>query len=153
MCPNAHETKQFHERLPLAVRLQFLKISSQDSPLFLTGTPAMTGDVYRIDGVKRDTQKMHLRLRLLARNENTTAMNKTVMKSIKAVDDENIGGNTVATYIDIFRRLFVTDDQMPFSAGIRSSVWGKQAEKRYFPNQSLSYALFKAPPPLDCWAI
>lgn len=55
-------------------------------------------DVYRIDGIKRDTQKMRLLLRSLARNESTTVTNKTLMKDIKAVDDEDIDGNTVAAY-------------------------------------------------------
>lgn len=85
-------------------------------------------DVYRIDGVKRDTQKMRLLLRSLARNESTTVTNKTLMKDIKAVDDEDIDGNTVAAYLDIFKRLFITDNQPPFSDRIRSSVRVKQAE-------------------------
>lgn len=89
-------------------------------------------DVYRIDGVKRDTQKMRLLLRSLARNESTTVTNKTLMKDIKSVDDEDIDGNTVAAYLDIFKRLFITDNQPPFSAGIRSSVRVKQAEKTAF---------------------
>ena len=55
-------------------------------------------DVYRIGGVKRDTHKMRLLLRSLARNESTTVTNKTLMKDIKAVDDEDIDGNTVAAY-------------------------------------------------------
>lgn len=103
-------------------------------------------DVYRMDGVKRDTQKMRLLLRSLARNESTTATNKTLMKDIKAVDDEDIDGNTVAAYLDIFKRLFITDNQLPFSSGIRSSVRVKQAEKRHFADPSLACALLKATP-------
>ena len=103
-------------------------------------------DVYRMDGVKRDTQKMRLLLRSLARNESTTATNKTLMKDIKAVDDEDIDGNTVAAYLDIFKRLFITDNQPPFSSGIRSSVRVKQAEKRHFADPSLACALLKATP-------
>ena len=103
-------------------------------------------DVYRMDGVKRDTQKMRLLLRSLARNESTTATNKTLMKDIKAVDDEDIDVNTVAAYLDIFKRLFITDNQPPFSSGIRSSVRVKQAEKRHFADPSLACALLKATP-------
>lgn len=103
-------------------------------------------DVYRIDGVKRDTQKMRLLLRSLARNESTTATNKTLMKDIKAVDDEDIDGNTVAAYLDIFKRLFITDNQPPFSSGIRSSVRVKQAEKRHLADPSLACALLKVTP-------
>src|SRR5699024_1069306 len=37
-------------------------------------------DVYRIDGVKRDINKMRLLLRSLARNESTTVTNKTLKR-------------------------------------------------------------------------
>ena len=89
---------------------------------------------------------MRLLLRSLARNESTTVTNKTLMKDIKAVDDEDIDSNTVAAYLDIFKRLFITDNQPPFSSGIRSSVRVKQAEKRHFADPSLACALLKATP-------
>ena len=103
-------------------------------------------DVYRVDGIRRDGTKMRLLLRSLARNESTTASNKTLMKDIKATDDEDIDGNTVAAYLDIFRRLFLTDNQPPFATGIRSSVRVKSAEKRHFSDPSLACALLKATP-------
>ena len=68
------------------------------------------------------------------------------MRDIKAVDDEDIDGNTVAAYLDIFKRLFLTDNQPPFSSGIRSSVRVKQAEKRHFADPSLACSLLKATP-------
>lgn len=103
-------------------------------------------DVYRIDGVKRDTHKMRLLLRSLARNESTTATNKTLKNDVKAQDDEDIDPNTIASYLDIFQRLFLTDNQPPFATGIRSSVRVKQAEKRHFSDPSLACALLKATP-------
>ena len=103
-------------------------------------------DVYRIDGIRLDTQKMRLLLRSLARNESTTVTNRTLMRDIKAVDDEDIDGETVSAYLDIFKRLFITDNQPPFAAGIRSSVRIKQAEKRHFSDPSLACALLRATP-------
>ena len=103
-------------------------------------------DVYRMDGVRRDTQKMYLLLRSLARNESTTATNKTLEKDITEVDGDAIDGNTVASYLDIFKRLFITDNQPPFSWHIRSSVRIKQAEKRHLADPSLSCALLGATP-------
>ena len=103
-------------------------------------------DVYRIDGIKRDTAKMRLLLRSLARNESTTATNRTLVRDIKAVDDADIDANTVASYLDIFRRLFLIDDQPPFAANIRSSVRLKQAEKRHLCDPSLACALLGATP-------
>lgn len=103
-------------------------------------------DVYHIDGIQRDTSKIRLLLRSLARNESTTVSNKTLIKDIKAIDDEDIDGNTVSSYLDIFKRLFLTDNQPPFSTGIRSSVRIKQSEKRHFSDPSLACSLLRATP-------
>lgn len=103
-------------------------------------------DVYRIDGVKRDTSKMRLLLRSLARNESTTATNRTLINDIKATFDEEIDSNTIAAYLDIFKRLFIIDNQPPFSTGVRSSVRIKQAEKRHLADPSLACALLRATP-------
>lgn len=103
-------------------------------------------DVFRMDGVKRDTVKIQLLLQSLARNESTTASNKTLKNDVKAVDDEDIDPNTVSTYLDIFKRLFLTDNQKPFATKIRSSVRVKTGEKRHFSDPSLACALLRATP-------
>ncbi len=125
-----------------------LGLSAQQASLLPTEylNAVIDDDVYRIDGIKRDTTKMRLLLRSLARNESTTATDKTLINDIKAIDDEDIDRNTVAAYLDIFKRLFLTDNQPPFSTGIRSSVRIKQAEKRHFSDPSLACALLRATP-------
>ncbi|MDO4953457.1 MAG: DUF4143 domain-containing protein, partial [Synergistaceae bacterium] len=45
--------------------------------------------------------------------------------------------------LDVFKRLFITDNQQPFSTNIRSSVRIKQAEKRHFCDPSLAACLLK----------
>ncbi len=103
-------------------------------------------DTFRIDGIKRDTKKMRLLLRSLARNESTTVTNKKLKNDIKDIDDEDLNIDTVTDYLDIFKRLFLTDNQPPFSSNIRSSVRIKQAEKRHFVDPSLACALLGATP-------
>lgn len=103
-------------------------------------------DVYRMDGIKRNTGKMRLLLRSLARNESTTATNKTLKNDIREIDDEDIDVETVKEYLDIFDRLFLTDNQPPFSVGVRSSVRVKQAVKRHFSDPSLACSLLKLTP-------
>ena len=61
----------------------------------------ITDDAYRIDGIKRDTHKMRLLLRSLARNESTTVSNNNFKNDIKEIDDEDIDIETVASYLDI----------------------------------------------------
>lgn len=101
-------------------------------------------DVYRIDGIKRNKDKMKQLLRSLARNEATTATNTSLAKDIKNSDDTDIDKDTVADYLDILKRLFIIDNQPAFSSNIRSSVRIKQAEKRHLCDPSLACALLNA---------
>lgn len=103
-------------------------------------------DSQSIDGKKYDVAKMRLLLRSLARNESTTATKKKLLNDIREFDDEAIDMDTIATYLDVFNRLFLLDNQLPFSANIRSSVRVKQAEKRHFCDPALVCALLKATP-------
>ncbi|UTC68247.1 MULTISPECIES: ATP-binding protein [unclassified Treponema] len=101
-------------------------------------------DVFRIDGIKRDASKMKLLLKSLARNESSTASNRTLKNDISSADYEDIDIETTATYLDIFDRLFLTDNQRPFSHNMRSSVRIKQMEKRHLADPSLACALLGA---------
>lgn len=103
-------------------------------------------DAFRVDEIKRDKTKMKLLLRSLARNESTTVTNKILKNDIKEIDDNDIDTDTVASYLDLFNRLFLLDNQKPFSAHVRSSVRVKQAEKRHFSDPSLACALLKVTP-------
>ena len=103
-------------------------------------------DVNRVDETRRDSRKIRLLLRSLARNESTTATNRRLKNDIKEIDDEDIDVETVATYLDIFNRLFLTDNQQPYAARLRSSVRVKQAEKLHFCDPSLACALLKVTP-------
>ena len=106
----------------------------------------LTDDVQRIDGKKYDTDKMKLLLRSLAKNDSTTATKKKLASEIRDIDDESIDYDSVCTYLDVFERLFLLDNQKPFSSNIRSSVRIKQSEKRHFCDPSLPCALLNATP-------
>ncbi len=103
-------------------------------------------DASRIDDIKYDVHKMKLLLRSLARNESTTASNNSIIGDIKEYDGESIDADTLVRYIDVFNRLFLLDNQQPFSTNIRSSVRVKQSEKRHFCDPSLACAILKANP-------
>lgn len=103
-------------------------------------------DSQRIDDKKYDVAKMRLLLHSLARNESTTATKKKLLNDIREFDDETIDADTVTTYLDVFDRLFLLDNQPPFSTNIRSSVRVKQAEKRHFCDPALACALLKETP-------
>ncbi len=126
---------------------------NQETPIESAGllpkeyiTGVVDDEVHRIDDIQRDKRKVELLLKSLARNESTTVTNNTIASDIKAIDDEEIDKNTVSIYMDIFNRLFLTDNQKPFSSNIRSAIRVKQAEKRHFADPSLACALLGATP-------
>lgn len=95
----------------------------------------------RLDDIKRDSSKMIRLLRSLARNESTTVSNKTLKKDIKDVDGIDISDQTIAEYLDVFRRLYVIEDQLPFGPSVRSSVRVKQGSKRHLTDPSIACSL------------
>jgi len=98
-------------------------------------------DLYRLDGINRDKHKMKLLLKSLARNESTTVTNMTLKKDIKEIDNEDIDVETVASYLNALDKLFLLDNDEPFSTNIRSSVRVKQAKKRHFADPSIACAI------------
>ncbi len=98
-------------------------------------------DLNRLDGINRDKHKVKLLLRSLARNESTTVSNMTLKKDINEIDNEDIDIDTLASYLDALDRLFLLDNDEPFSTNIRSSIRVKQSEKRHFADPSITCSL------------
>ena len=98
-------------------------------------------DLYRLDGVNRDKHKVRLLLKSLARNESTTVSNMTLKKDINEKDNEDIDIDTLASYLNALDKLFLLDNDEPFSTNVRSSVRVKQSEKRHFADPSIACSL------------
>lgn len=98
-------------------------------------------DIERLDGITRDKHKIILLLKSLARNESTTVSNATLKKDIKDVDTSDIDIDTVASYLNALNRLYLLDNDEPFSTNIRSSIRVKQSEKRHFADPSITCSI------------
>lgn len=98
-------------------------------------------DLFRLDGKNRDKHKVQLLLKSLARNESTTVSNMTLKKDINEIDNEDIDIDTIASYLDAFNRLYLLDNDEPYSSNIRSSIRVKQSEKRHFADPSIAATL------------
>ena len=123
-------------------------VSSEDAQLLPSSyiTALLDDDIQRLDEIKYDKHKMELLLRSLARNESTTVTNSRLVSDIVETEKEKVDRDTIATYLDVLSRLFLIENQLPFSSNIRSSVRVKQAEKRHFCDPALACALLKATP-------
>lgn len=93
------------------------------------------------DGVDYKPSIVLKLLKSLARNESTTASNNKIMDDIVEFDDETMAKGTYSKYISVIDRMFLTNNTMPFSTNVRSSLRIKRQEKRHLSDPSLSAAL------------
>lgn len=101
-------------------------------------------DIHELDDIERDVTKMTALMKSLARNESTTVSLRTLQKDMEAKDGVEVSTITISAYLDALSRLFILDNQPPFSSSLRSSVRVRQQEKRHFSDPSLAAALLKA---------
>lgn len=109
-------------------------------------TAVLEDDATRIDGVKRDRNKLEKLLKSLARQESTTASASAIQRDVAEFEQLNLSRITLANYLDVFDRLFLTDNQLPFAPSVRSSKRLKQAVKRHFCDPSLAAAILRMGP-------
>ncbi len=98
-------------------------------------------DIYRLEGINRDSNKMEMLLKSLARNESTVVSISKLKKDILEFENEEIREETISTYLTIFERLFLIENIPSFSNNIRSSIKVKKSEKRHLIDPSLAVSL------------
>ena len=80
----------------------------------------------------------------LARNVSTVVSNRTLLSDMRKRDEVTADENTVAEYLDIFARLFMTWEQDSFHPSLRSSRRSLRSPKRHFADPSLAVAALGA---------
>ena len=98
------------------------------------------------DDAEYNKHKVQLLLRSLARNESTTVSDLSLLKDIQQQDSESMSRNTIAKYLEALERLFLFNNQAPFSPNLRSSLRVKQSEKRHFSDPAMACALLNITP-------
>lgn len=98
------------------------------------------------DDIEYNRHKVELLLRSLARNETTTVSDSSLLKDIIEQDNESMSRNTIAKYLQALSRLFIFNNQIPYSPNLRSSLRVKQAEKRHFSDPAMACALLSITP-------
>lgn len=98
------------------------------------------------DGREYDEHKAKLILKSLARNESTTVSNQSILKDIEENDASSVSKNTLAKYLNAFERMFLLNNQEPFSTNLCSSLRVKQMEKRHFSDPAMACALLQLTP-------
>lgn len=102
-------------------------------------------DINRVDGSRRDPERVGRLLRSLARNVATYAA-VTTLAADTGGDDGPLKRDTVSDYLNVLTRLKIVEDQPAWAPHMRSKYVLRSAAKRHFVDPSLAVAAMRASP-------
>ena len=102
-------------------------------------------DVNRVDGRRRDPQRMASLLRALARNVATEVAVSTLAADARGADGP-LDPRTISDYLQVLERLMVVEHQLAWKPHLRSKAALRQAPRRHFCDPSLAVAALGAGP-------
>ena len=97
-------------------------------------------DINRVDGVSRSESRARLLMRSLARHQGTQAPNTTICKDIDVGEDVELSKDTVVSYTNALKKIFVIEDCPAWSPNLRSKTAIRTSDTRYFVDPSIATA-------------
>lgn len=102
-------------------------------------------DIERVDGIRRDPDKVRRFLQSFARNVATHAAVSTMAKDAGGADN-TLRENTAHEYLAALERLMIVEDQPAWTTHLRSKSSLRGRPKRHFVDPSLAVAALRANP-------
>lgn len=100
----------------------------------------VNADISRVDNVQRNPERVKRLMRAYARNQGAQATNTTLKADILANDTETLDEDTVFSYINALRAIFVVEDMPAWNPNLRSKTAIRASDTRYFIDPSIGTA-------------
>lgn len=97
-------------------------------------------DINRADGVEKNPERVKRLMRSLARNQGAQTANTVIAADIAANDLATMDDNTVASYINALKKIFVVEDMPAWNPNLRSKTAIRSSDTRYFVDPSIASA-------------
>lgn len=97
-------------------------------------------DISRVDNVSRDPERAKRILRSLARNQCAQVTINTICADLENTDVVATNRNTVASYIEALKKIFVLEDSLAWNPNLRSKTAIRTSDTRYFSDPSIGVA-------------
>ena len=97
-------------------------------------------DISRVDNVKRDPEKARLLLRSYARHQGAQTSIDVIKQDLRSNEDSSISDNTIITYLNALKKIFVIEDMAAWNPNLRSKTAIRTSETRYFVDPSIATA-------------
>lgn len=97
-------------------------------------------DVTKVDGVKRASERVQRLMRAYARHQGTQASVATLKEDLKNNDTTTLDEDTITSYLDALRKIFVVEDMPAWNPNLRSKTAIRTTDTRYFVDPSIATA-------------
>ena len=97
-------------------------------------------DVTNVDGVKRASERVQRLMRAYARHQGTQASIATLKEDLKNNDTTTLDEDTISSYLDALRKIFVVEDMPAWNPNLRSKTAIRTTDTRYFVDPSIATA-------------
>lgn len=97
-------------------------------------------DISRVDNVKRSSERAKKLMKSYARNIGTQASNETIKSDIVKNDASSLDTDTIWSYINALKKIFVIEDVPAWNLNLRSKTAIRTSDTRYFVDPSIVVA-------------
>lgn len=100
----------------------------------------VNSDVSRVDDVRRNPERTKRILRSLARHQGTQVTVETICADIEKNDAAAATRQTITSYIEALKKIFVLEDSVAWNPNLRSKTAIRTSDTRYFADPSIGVA-------------
>ena len=97
-------------------------------------------DINRADGNTKNEERVRRIMRSFARNQGSQVANTVIASDILMNDSSSINEDTVHTYIDALKKIFVIEDMSAWNPNLRSKSAIRTSDTRYYIDPSIAVA-------------
>ena len=97
-------------------------------------------DISRIDGVSRSSSRTQRLMRSLARHQGTQVTIAGIRADMMANDTQSLDVDTVSSYIEALKKIFVIEDMEAWNPNLRSKAAIRTSDTRYYVDPSIATA-------------
>jgi predicted AAA+ superfamily ATPase len=97
-------------------------------------------DISRVDGIKRDEQRIRRLMRSYSRHQGTQTGNVAISEDIQVNDNDALSNDSVVSYTNALRKIFVIEDMSAWNPNLRSKTAIRTSDTRYFVDPSIATA-------------
>ena len=97
-------------------------------------------DISRVDEVSRNSERMKRIMRSLSRHQGSQVSNQVIKDDIYANDSANIDTDTIFSYVNALKKIFVVEDMPAWNPNLRSKTAIRTSDTRYFSDPSIASA-------------